>query len=113
MYAPVPEAKGVTDLLPFLPPPAEAVHYIGFIASFNRPFYEGSNRNLENAFSTGDQLKRLNGQTQTAATGFLNSMKDLSNKIRTRSFDKNGLSNGMPFVYRTLDPGFIPYFCAV
>ncbi|MCJ1446621.1 MAG: hypothetical protein MMC23_007127 [Stictis urceolatum] len=46
LYAPLPEKKGVTDLIPFLPPPANSIHYIGFIASFNRPFYETSSRTL-------------------------------------------------------------------
>lgn len=113
LYAPVPQAKGVQDLVPFLPPAANAVHYIGFIASFNRPFYETSGRTLEDAFANGDMLKRLNAATRQASTDFLGSMQALSSKIRARVFDKDGLSLGMPFVYRTLDPGYIPFFCSV
>lgn len=113
LYAPVPEKKGVTDLVPFMPPPANAVHYIGFIASFNRPFYESDKRTLENAFSGDDMLKRLNKGTNDAAATFLSRMHNLSDKIRSRAFDKSGLSLGMPFVYRTLDPNYIPFFCAV
>lgn len=113
LYAPLPTAKGVTDLLPFLPPPAEAVHYIGFLASFNRPFYASQNRTLQNAFSNSPMLERLNKKTNSAAACFLSSMKKLSAKIRARDFDKDGLSMGMPFVYKMLDPGYIPFFCAV
>jgi len=113
LYAPVPTAKGVTDILPFLPPPQSAVHYIGFIATFNRPFYRTTERTLEYAFNDADLLARLNDQTKAAGATFFTNMQELSTQIRSRSFDKNGLSLGMPFVYRTLDPGYIPFFSAV
>lgn len=113
LHAPVPEAKGVTDLMPFLPDAKQAVHYIGFIASFNRPFYETSGRTLQNAFSEDNMLARLNEETKQASQTFLDSMQSLSQEVRSRGFDENGLSMGMPFVYRTLDPGYIPFFCAV
>lgn len=113
LYAPVPESKGVTDLVPFLPPAANAIHYIGFIASFNRPFYETSERTLEYAFSEDSMLSRLNEATKDAAATFLSSMQSLSDEIRARVLDQDGLSLGMPFVYRTLDPNYIPFFSAV
>ncbi|KAI1397740.1 Lipoxygenase [Hypoxylon fuscum] len=113
LYAPLPTDKGVTDLLPFLPPPDNAVHYIGFLATFNRPFYRTSNRTLEYAFSDDALLQRLNDGTRSASATFMKSMQDLSAEVRARGFDENGLSLGMPFVYRTLDPGYIPYFSAV
>ncbi|KAI1412776.1 Lipoxygenase [Hypoxylon sp. FL1857] len=113
LYAPLPTEKGVTDLLPFLPPPESAIHYIGFLATFNRPFYRTSNRTLEYAFSDDALLQRLNDKTRDAAATFMDGMKSISTEIRARSFYENGLSLGMPFVYRTLDPGYIPYFSAV
>jgi hypothetical protein len=113
LYAPVPTTKNVTDLLPFLPPPANAVQYIGFIGSFNRPFYSSEKLTLGYAFSNGTMLERLNSKTNAAASTFLSGMQKLSTQIRSRVFDKNGLSTGMPFVYRTLDPMYIPFFCAV
>ena len=113
LYAPLPTAKGVTDLMPFLPPPAEAVHYIGFLATFNRPFYICQNRTLEHAFENDTTLEKLNGYTNDAAAVLLSSMQSLSREIQARGFDENGLSMGMPFVYRTLDPNYIPFFCAV
>ncbi|KAI1136421.1 Lipoxygenase [Hypoxylon sp. FL0543] len=113
LYAPLPTEKGVTDLLPFLPPPDEAVHYIGFLATFNRPFYRTSERTLEYAFSDEALLKRLNEETRESAATFMEGMKELSEEIQARKFGKDGLSQGMPFVYRTLDPGYIPFFSAV
>ena len=113
LYAPVPEKKGVKDLLPFLPPAPNAVHYMGFVASFNRPFYNSSDRTLEEAFSNEEMLTSFNPSVSKAASTFLNSMQDLSSTIRARSFDEDGLSLGMPFIYRILDPGYIPFFGAV
>ncbi|KOS18557.1 Linoleate 9/13-lipoxygenase [Escovopsis weberi] len=113
LFADVPAEKGVQDLLPFLPQPDQAVHYIGFIGSFNRPFYPTSNRTLEDAFLDQGMLSKLNAQTRTAAQTFLDSMQALSDEIHARGFDADGLSTGMPFVYRTLDPAYIPFFCAV
>jgi len=40
-------------------------------------------------------------------------MRDFSGEIQARKFDAQGLSEGMPFVYRTLDPAYIPFFCSV
>jgi hypothetical protein len=113
LYAPLPTEKGVTDLVPFLPPADNAVHYIAFLATFNRPFYRTSERTLEFAFADSAMLERLTEETNEAATTFKSSMNDMSARIRAREFDENGLCMGMPFVYRTLDPGYIPFFSAV
>lgn len=49
----------------------------------------------------------------TAAGVFKGTMEGISEGIRGRSFDGEGLSQGMPFVYRSLDPGTVPFFLAV
>ena len=113
MYPPVPTEKGITDLMPFLPSPAQSLAYIVFLATFNRPFYEEQNRTLAHAFDDQKLLERLNEKTMMEAVIFLESMKKLIAKIRAKSFDKNGLSEGMPFIWRAVDPGTIPYFFAV
>ncbi|CRG92687.1 hypothetical protein PISL3812_09752 [Talaromyces islandicus] len=113
IYTPIPKEKGVTDLMPYLPDAATAVHYLGFMASFNRPFYGDSGRALEDVFVTADSMTRLNSETNSAAKDFLTGMHNLSEKIRGRQFNNDGLSQGMPFIYRTLDPAYIPFFCAV
>ena len=113
LHAPPPTEKGVKDLVPFLPDPKQAVHYVGFIASFNRPFYQDSSRTLSDAFGDSKMLARLNQETHDAADKFMSTMTELSEEVRGREFDEEGLSLGMPFLYRTLDPGYIPFFCAV
>lgn len=113
LYAPVPTSKNVTDLLPFLPPPANATSYITFLATFNRPFYESQNRTLAYAFSEKTMLDRLNKKSVSAASSYLDSMKKLSKEIRARGFDEKGLSQGMPFAWKALDPGTVPFFFSV
>lgn len=113
LYAAPPAAKGVEDLLPYLPDVATSLHYLGFMASFNRPFYGSDGRTLEDAFSQDAMLKKLDKPTNDAAAQFSKTLRGLSDKIQARKFDSNGLSEGMPFVYRTLDPNYIPFFCAV
>lgn len=112
IYTPIPKEKGVKDLMPYLPDAPTALHYLGFMSSFNRPFYGDDGRTLQQAFATAD-MERLNKETKAAAQTFLTGMHNLSQKIRGRKFDANGLSQGMPFIYRTLDPAYIPFFCAV
>jgi hypothetical protein len=128
LYHPLPEEKGVKDLMPFLPDAKQAVHYIGFLATFNRPFYPAENRTLEHAFDgeasawQGDgeddkpmarQMGRLNQQTSDAGKKFFESMSKMSKDVKARTFDKDGLNMGMPFIYRTLDPDYIPFFSSV
>lgn len=113
LYAPIPTSKNVTDLLPFLPPARAALYHIAIFAAFNRAHFEQTNRTLAYMFSDESVLGRLNTQTRSAAGTFFNKMKSLSASIRARKFDANGLSQGMPFVWRALDPGTIPFFFAV
>ena len=48
-----------------------------------------------------------------AAALFKGNMEGISAGVRERGFDEEGLSQGMPFVYRSLDPGTIPFYLAV
>ena len=83
------------------------------MAEYNRPFYEAQKKTLAYAFSGQKMLKRLNKKTGDAAATYLKDMQKLSADIRKRTFDKDGLCQGMPFCWKALDPGTIPYFLAV
>ena len=85
------------------------------LATFNRPYYAATARTLADSWSTDSepQLKRLNARTLAASQNFMSHMRDFSGEIQARKFDAQGLSEGMPFVYRTLDPAYIPFFCSV
>lgn len=60
-------------------------------------------------FDEPDMLKRMNANTRNAATTFMNSMNTFSDKVKARAFDSNGLSQGMPFVWKALDPNVAPF----
>lgn len=54
-------------------------------------------------------LSKTNSQTRAANEEFKSTMEDFSSKVRSRSFDENGLSQGMPFIWQALDPKVMPY----
>jgi hypothetical protein len=113
LYAPIPTTKNVTDILPFLPPPRAALFHVAIFGAFSREHFAKTNRTLRYMFSEESILTRLNSQTRTAADLFFDKMTALSSKIKSRTFDANGLSQGMPFVWQALDPGSVPFFFAI
>lgn len=114
LYAPLPTTKNTTDsLVPFMPPPANSLFQIFLLAAFNRPMFEAQNKTLVWAFSDADFLTDLNDDVAVAAETFKGAMQSISGDIRARTFDAEGLSQGMPFIWRSLDPGTIPFFLAV
>lgn len=74
-----------------------------------RPFFVGTNRTLMHMFDDPSMLSRMNSATQSAATTFLSSMRAFSGQVAARNFDQNGLSQGMPFVWKALDPNVAPF----
>ncbi|MCJ1350412.1 MAG: hypothetical protein MMC33_000393 [Icmadophila ericetorum] len=102
IYAPLPTAKGVTDLMRYLPPAEEAINQIALLARFNRP-------KLEDTRET-EFLGKCRATVSLAASVFYKKMRDFSLEIRRRTFDANGMFQGMPFVWQALDPSRMPYF---
>ena len=113
LYSPIPAQKNVSDLMPFLPPLNQTLGQIFVFAVFNRPQFVGTNMTLSNMFLEPNLLNRLNSQTVTAAQTFHSDMLDVSKKVQARGFNGEGLSQGMPFVWKSLDPEAIPFFFAV
>jgi hypothetical protein len=113
LYAPIPTSKGITDVIPWLPPAPLALGQVDLFAGFNRPNLMSTNRTLAYAFSNPAFLSVFNGQVTSAAETFLSTMRDLSAQIRGRVFNSQGLSQGMPFIWKGLDPGTIPFYFAV
>ena len=113
LYEPIPTTKGVADLLPFMPPVPQALFQIDLLAAFNRQQYASQNKTLVYAFSDPGFLSQFNSQVGAAVAKFQTEMESLSGVIKGRKFDANGLCQGMPFIWRSLDPGTIPFFFAV
>lgn len=110
LYAAPPLSKGVRDLIPFVPPPNKAVEHIALFARFNRPNLHVMNQTLAYMFLSDKFLTRSSQVVRDAATEFHAEMMAFSRQIRSRHFDAQGLSQGMPLVWQTLDPANIPFF---
>ncbi|KAH9217134.1 lipoxygenase [Leptodontidium sp. 2 PMI_412] len=117
LYAPLPTTKNITSaqLVSLMPPPSDALFQIYLLAAFNRPQFEADNKTLVHMFSDANFLGKFSFHPRIsgAAATFKGKMEGISRAVRARGFDGEGLSQGMPFIYRSLDPGTVPFFLAV
>lgn len=58
-------------------------------------------------------LGRLTDETRAAAAEFYDGMQEFSAQVSARAFGAGGLSQGMPFVWKALDPNVAPYSLTV
>lgn len=112
-YAPLPQQKGVQDLMPFMPNVTQSVTQILLLGAFNRPFFAGGNRTLSRMFDEPQMLGRMNDETRSANWEFMSEMEAFSQEVRARRFDDQGLSQGMPFVWTVLDPLVASFYLTV
>lgn len=78
-------------------------------ALFARPDFVGTNRSAVHMFDGDFFLGKTNSQTRSANDKFKSTMEIFSSIVSSRSFDGNGLSQGMPFIWQALDPNVMPY----
>jgi hypothetical protein len=115
LYSPVPTAKGVVgggsnaSVADFLPPFDKVVTQLGFAGLFARPLLEGTDRALLHMFDDTEMLALMTPEVRTAAAEFKSAMQAFSDEVGGRSFDGEGLSQGMPFLWQALDPKVVPY----
>jgi hypothetical protein len=112
-YSPLPVKKGVKNIMPFLPPAKEALEHIALLARFNRPQLVAEKSTLSYMFSSAELLDRGCEAVRQAAGRFHRAMEGFSKEIQARRFGADGLSQGMPFLWRVLDPAQIPFFLSV
>ncbi|KAF2451749.1 Lipoxygenase [Karstenula rhodostoma CBS 690.94] len=118
LYKPVPEAKGVESIVPFLPNATASITYIGFLASFNRPRYQTMDppRTLAHEYSGPDFLARFaEKKVKDAADKYLKAMSALGAKNEARKIEKDGMctGQGIPFCWTALNPSYISWFFSV
>jgi hypothetical protein len=63
-------------------------------------------------FNDQDLLKRIDPTTKAANDEFMSAMLEFSDKVSSKGFDADGLSQGMPIVRRALDPNVAPFSVA-
>ncbi|TRX96571.1 hypothetical protein FHL15_002473 [Xylaria flabelliformis] len=112
---PIPFKKGLTEkeLMSFMPTPEGAVWQVSTYVVGHRPMWRDTNETLSHLFDDNTLLARTNNATRTAAAKFKATMMDFSTEVRARTFDENGLSLGMPFIFDALDPNYAPYWSVI
>ena len=113
LYAPVPDTKGVKSVLPYLPNTNASINQATLFAGFVRPRLFGSDGDLESIFERSGFLAGASGKVKQAAAQLQSRLRAISDDIQTRGFDSEGLAQGMPFIWRNLDPGKVPFFLAI
>lgn len=104
LYSPIPTTKGNTSVVNWLPPYDKCSTQLYLSGFFARPLLVGTNRTLLHMFDDADMLALMNEDVTTAADTFKSTMEALSAVVGARTFDEDGLSQGMPFVWQALDP---------
>ncbi|KAK7185425.1 arachidonate 8-lipoxygenase [Paraphaeosphaeria sporulosa] len=109
LYRPVPTTKGITSVAQYLPPLQAALAQFQVDGLFARPLIANSTRSLSYMFDSPTFLNGTNRETRTAAAEFKEAMFTFSKQIRSRTFNRDGLSQGAPFIWRALDPTEAPF----
>ncbi len=110
LYKPLPTTKNTTlNPVEWLPPLDKAFEQFVVGAMFARPQFAGTNRTILHMFDDPSLLGRLNNATRNANGVFMDKMQRFSDEVSGRGFDNKGLSQGMPIVWRALDPNVAPF----
>lgn len=113
LFAEIPVAKNVSDIMPYLTPLEYALANMDLLADFNRPLFPEMGLTVEFFFDNDTLLNRLNEESRNAAATFKTEMLAQAAVVGNRTFDEDGLSQGMPFIYRQINPGTLPFFLTV
>ncbi|THC96181.1 hypothetical protein EYZ11_004344 [Aspergillus tanneri] len=110
---PLPEEKGIASLLPYLHNETESIKQASLVVRFNRPLLEEQKGNLPQMFSGIQFLSQTDTSVKRSEKRFRDRMLAISDEIRAMEFDEKGLSQGMPFIWRSIDPRKVPFYLCV
>jgi hypothetical protein len=111
---PLPTTKGsIGDLMQYLHNDTEALKQASLMVRFNRPQLEEQKGSLFYMFAGEEFLAHTENTVKQAAKRFNKEIGRISDVIQGQEFDVRGLAQGMPFIWRSLDPRRIPYYLAV
>ena len=111
----LPTTKNMTEamILEYMPGFNQSLQQIAVFAAFSRGSWKDSNYTLAYMFDDADMLGRMNQQTAAAADTFKSDMSIFSDTVRARTWDSNGLIQGMPIRWQTLDTKLAPRFLTI
>jgi hypothetical protein len=114
LYAAPPTKKGgIESIIPWLPNVEKSITQVSLLARFNRPQVVENKQTTQYMFNQDKLLAGTGPAVAAANQKYINEMGKIGKEISTRKFDKDGLSQGMPFIWRGMDPAVIPFFLSV
>ncbi|KAH7024186.1 lipoxygenase [Ilyonectria destructans] len=108
LYQPLPKEKGVSSLIPFLPDLEASIQHIALVASFNQAQISNTSDSLRFLFNDAGFQARINKETLAAAKVYSSTLSRFSKDVQGRKLNRNGYSQGMPFVWNLFDPAKAP-----
>ncbi|KAF2704147.1 Lipoxygenase [Pleomassaria siparia CBS 279.74] len=109
LYSPIPTTRNISFIMPYMPQVPAAIGQISLVVTFNRPSFADSDENITHMFDDRTLLGKTNSKVGHAEKVFREKMQMFSRVVRGRTFDGKGLSQGMPFLWTTLDPNTASY----
>lgn len=112
-WAPLPTSKNISSVMTYMPNIEQSLAQINTEAEFGQPNLVYENGTLATSFADQNFLAATTDEVREAAQNFTLEMDSIGARISARTFDENGLSQGMPFVWQNLNPLRIPFFLAI
>ncbi|KAH8658057.1 lipoxygenase [Xylariales sp. PMI_506] len=110
LYSPLPTEKSAdTNPVDFLPALDSVMEQFIVGSLFARPLLVGTNRTIIHMFDDSTMLTLMNSEVQSANAEFMEAMEEFSAQVSARTFDADGLCQGMPYVWKALDPNVAPF----
>ncbi|KLO89412.1 arachidonate 5-lipoxygenase [Fusarium fujikuroi] len=108
LYRPLPEKKGISSLVPFLPDLEASIQHIALVATFNQAQIADTPDSLRFLFNEAEFYSRINKEARAAAKAYSATLSKFSKQVKGRKIRGDGRSQGMPFVWNVFDPSTGP-----
>ena len=114
-FKPLPTTKGVQDITPYLADLEHAMYQVTLQLRFQRPQLPAQGGELIDMFAQGAAFPggKLPKEVVLASGKFREEMQAVGEKLDGKTWDQEGLCQGMPFIWRVVDPRKVPYFLSV
>ena len=116
-FRPLPTHKGQfpteAELMTYLHNDTEALKQASLLVRFNRPLLSEQKGDLVHMWAGDDFRKAVTEPVRRAADIFERMMKRISDDIMSKTFDEDGLCQGMPMIWKCIAPSKIPYYLSV
>lgn len=112
-WQPLPTTKGIQSVMPYLANVKQSISQIIVENTFNRPQLAAAGATLSNMFHDAYFVAASAPGIVAATQKFTAEMKSFGAEIKEKAFDDRGLCQGMPFIYRDVNPLEVPFFLSI